>query len=112
MIRKCVISEVLKIQRILDHYGDRGILLPRSLSELYEHLRDFYVATDDTMRACDLNKDYMYKEPPLYQIFTIIRQIKISDHHENISLVYAIYGESGTFYMFEEGLESIRKKGK
>ena len=48
MIRKCVISEVIKIQRILNYYGDRGILLPRSLSELYEHLRDFYVATDDT----------------------------------------------------------------
>jgi amino-acid N-acetyltransferase len=48
MIRKCVISEVTKIQRILNYYGDRGILLPRSLSELYEHLRDFYVATDDT----------------------------------------------------------------
>ncbi|MGD9158210.1 MAG: N-acetyltransferase [Desulfobacteraceae bacterium] len=47
MIRKAVINEVVQIQRILNYYGDRGILLPRSLSELYEHLRDFYVATDD-----------------------------------------------------------------
>jgi amino-acid N-acetyltransferase len=47
MIRKAVISEVIQIQRVLNHYGDRGILLPRSLSELYEHLRDFYVVPDN-----------------------------------------------------------------
>lgn len=47
IVRKAVISEVIQIQRILNHYGDKGILLPRSLSELYEHLRDFYVATDN-----------------------------------------------------------------
>ena len=47
MIKKAVINEVTQIQRILNHYGDKGLLLPRSLSELYEHLRDFYVVTDD-----------------------------------------------------------------
>jgi len=47
MIRKALISEVTKIQRLLNQYGDRGILLPRSLSELYEHLRDFYVVAGD-----------------------------------------------------------------
>ena len=47
MIRKAVISEVTQIQRVLNHYGDKGILLSRSLSELYEHLRDFYVVPDD-----------------------------------------------------------------
>jgi len=47
MIKKAVINEVIQIQRILNQYGDKGLLLPRSLSELYEHLRDFYVFTDD-----------------------------------------------------------------
>ena len=47
MIRKAVINEVTQIQRVLNHYGDKGILLPRSLSELYEHLRDFFVVTGD-----------------------------------------------------------------
>lgn len=47
MIRKAAVSEVIQIQRILNHYGDKGILLPRSLSELYEHLRDFYVVDED-----------------------------------------------------------------
>ena len=47
MIRKAVVGEVIQIQRVLNRYGDRGILLPRSLSELYEHLRDFYVVPDN-----------------------------------------------------------------
>lgn len=47
MIRKAVVKEATEIQRILNYYGDKGILLPRSLSELYEHLRDFYVVEDD-----------------------------------------------------------------
>ncbi|MBN2420338.1 MAG: N-acetyltransferase [Deltaproteobacteria bacterium] len=58
MIRKAVVSEVIQIQRVLNHYGDKGILLPRSLSELYEHLRDFYVFTDDEEKiigVCALN---------------------------------------------------------
>ena len=47
MIRKAVMGEVPQIQKVLNHYGERGILLPRSLSELYEHLRDFYVFTGE-----------------------------------------------------------------
>ena len=47
MIRKAVIKEATEIHRILNYYGNRGILLPRSLSELYEHLRDFYIVEDD-----------------------------------------------------------------
>ncbi len=47
MLKKPVVGEVIQIQRLLNHFGDRGVLLPRSLSELYEHLRDFYVISDD-----------------------------------------------------------------
>ncbi len=47
MIRKAYINEVTQIQRLLNHYGDKGTLLSRSLSELYEHLRDFYVIPGD-----------------------------------------------------------------
>ena len=47
MIRKAVVKEATEIQRILNYYGNRGLLLPRSLSEVYEHLRDFYVAAEN-----------------------------------------------------------------
>jgi amino-acid N-acetyltransferase len=47
MIRKPVVKEATEIHRILNYFGNKGLLLPRSLSELYEHLRDFYVIEDD-----------------------------------------------------------------
>ena len=43
MIRKAVAQEVGEIHKLLSHYANKGLLLPRSLSELYDHLRDFFV---------------------------------------------------------------------
>jgi len=43
MIRKAVVEDIKSIHRLLNHYGDQGLLLARPLSELYEHLRDFFV---------------------------------------------------------------------
>ena len=43
MLRKAKIQDVKAIHAILKQYADRALLLPRSLSELYDHLRDFYV---------------------------------------------------------------------
>jgi amino-acid N-acetyltransferase len=46
MIRKALIQDVKPIHRLLSHYADQGLLLPRSLSELYDHLRDHFVVED------------------------------------------------------------------
>ena len=43
MIRKAKLNDVKEIQRLIKHYSTRGDILPRSLSELYDHLRDFFV---------------------------------------------------------------------
>lgn len=43
MIRKATIPDVKEIHRLLLDYARDGLLLSRSLSELYESLRDFYV---------------------------------------------------------------------
>lgn len=43
-IRKAVISDVVHIQKIINENARKGVMLPRSLQELYENLRDFYVA--------------------------------------------------------------------
>lgn len=40
MIRKARISDVRPIHGLLTHFAARGLLLPRSLSELYDQLRD------------------------------------------------------------------------
>ena len=43
MIRKAQISDVKEIQKLLITFASRGDMLSRSLSEIYESLRDFYV---------------------------------------------------------------------
>lgn len=47
MIRKAQIKDVKDIQKLLTGYANRGDMLSRSLSELYESLRDFYVCEED-----------------------------------------------------------------
>jgi amino-acid N-acetyltransferase len=51
MIRKAAIRDVKAIHRILQIYGERGVLLPRPLSGLYDHLRDFWVYEDEESGA-------------------------------------------------------------
>jgi amino-acid N-acetyltransferase len=43
MIRKAKLNDIQEIQRLIKLYAPRGGILPRSLSELYDHLRDFFV---------------------------------------------------------------------
>jgi len=47
IIRKAKIRDVISIHKILSYYANQALLLPRSLYELYDHLRDFYVAEED-----------------------------------------------------------------
>jgi amino-acid N-acetyltransferase len=46
-IRKAVTGDVKAIHKILNRYAEKGLLLPRSLSEIYDHLRDFFVIEAD-----------------------------------------------------------------
>lgn len=41
MIRKARIADAEQIQRLINQFADQGRLLPRSLSEIYDNLRDF-----------------------------------------------------------------------
>lgn len=43
MLRKAQIHDVKNIQKLLTHFASQGDMLSRSLSELYESIRDFYV---------------------------------------------------------------------
>lgn len=45
-IRKATTADVRQIHELLNFYADKGLLLARPLSELYDHLRDYYVLTD------------------------------------------------------------------
>jgi amino-acid N-acetyltransferase len=43
MIRKAKLADVKEIQRLVKQYSTQGEILPRSLVEIYDHLRDFFV---------------------------------------------------------------------
>ena len=47
MIRKATIADIKAIYNLLQTYGEKGELLARPLSRLYDHVRDFWVYTDD-----------------------------------------------------------------
>lgn len=57
MIRKAKIADVKFIQAIVNQYAEQGQMLPRSLNELYEHLRDFslYEQDHEILGVCALH---------------------------------------------------------
>ena len=59
LIRKARIGDVREIQKMLASYAQRGELLPRSLSELFDNLRDIFVYLDDSepqiMGTCSMH---------------------------------------------------------
>jgi amino-acid N-acetyltransferase len=46
-IRKALISDVKPIYKLINEYAKKGQMLPRSLNELYENIRDFFVAEEN-----------------------------------------------------------------
>jgi amino-acid N-acetyltransferase len=48
MIRKAKISDVPQIQALINTFAQKDLMLARSLNELYEHIRDYWVALDGT----------------------------------------------------------------
>ena len=61
MIRKATIADVRTMYALLTRYATTGVLLPRSLSDLYDQLRDFFVFvpadadTDTPVAMCSLH---------------------------------------------------------
>jgi amino-acid N-acetyltransferase len=59
-IRKANVNDVKKIQKIINFYAKRDKMLPRSLNELYENIRDFYVYAEGAKvyGCCALHIDW------------------------------------------------------
>jgi len=50
---KATIKDAGQIHRLVNFFADRSEMLPRSLAEIYENIRDFFVAReDDQVIAC------------------------------------------------------------
>jgi amino-acid N-acetyltransferase len=43
MIRKAKIADIKQIQALINSFAGKNLMLPRSLNELYENIRDFWV---------------------------------------------------------------------
>ena len=46
MIRKATLEDIKPIQGLINFYAEKDKMLPRSLNELYENIRDFFVYED------------------------------------------------------------------
>ena len=51
LIRKAELKDVIQIQELVNDFAARDAMLPKSLSVLYENIRDFYVAADEKDRV-------------------------------------------------------------
>jgi amino-acid N-acetyltransferase len=46
-LRKARTEDAAAIQRLINGFAERDLMLPRSLSQLYENVRDFFVVDDN-----------------------------------------------------------------
>ena len=52
-IEKAKISDASQMHRLINHFADKGEVLARSLSEIYENIRDYYVVRQgEQVAAC------------------------------------------------------------
>ena len=52
-VEKARIRDVDQMHRLINHYADKGEMLPRPLSEIYENVRDYFVVRDgERVIAC------------------------------------------------------------
>ena len=60
MIRKATVEDVKKIQKLINYHARHDKMLPRSLNELYESIRNFFVYVEGKKiyGCCALNVDW------------------------------------------------------
>jgi amino-acid N-acetyltransferase len=52
-VEKARMNDVPQIQKLINYFADRGEMLARPLSEIYENLRDFFVVRNgDEIQGC------------------------------------------------------------
>lgn len=83
MIRKAVIRDVKPIHKLLSYYADQGLLLPRSLSELYDHLRDHFVIQDNQQQNSIIGVSAL---GICWEDLAEIRSLAVADDHQKKGL--------------------------
>lgn len=60
-LRKAIVGDVPQIQKLVNFYAKKDLMLARSLNDLYEHIRDYVVAEDESgniIGCCALHVDW------------------------------------------------------
>jgi amino-acid N-acetyltransferase len=50
-VEKAKINDVQRIHELVNSFADKGEMLPRALSEMYENLRDFFIIRDKSKQV-------------------------------------------------------------
>lgn len=87
-IRKAKISDVRKIKELIDYYASQGTMLPRSLSNIYENIRDFFVALINGEVAGCVALHIVWEN------LAEIRSLAVSEKHKNAGIGTALLNEA------------------
>lgn len=52
MVRKAELKDAKAIHKLINHYAKKNIMLPRTLNQICENIRDFWVYDDGTILGC------------------------------------------------------------
>ncbi len=99
MIRKAKVTDIKEIHSLLLDNSEKGLLLGRSLSDLYDQIRDFYVYVDEQKNTlagiCGLHI--------CWEEIAEIRSLAVKDEYKGqgigIDLVNACIVEAREFYI-------------
>ena len=52
-VEKAKIADASQIHKLINHFASKSVMLPRSLAEIYENIRDYFVVKEnDRLVAC------------------------------------------------------------
>lgn len=83
LIRKARINDVKGIHALVKEYTAQGLILPRSLSELYDQLRDFFVCVEERDQSAILGTCAMHI---CWEDIAEIRSVAVVPEHQRKNL--------------------------
>lgn len=85
-VRKARISDVVSIQRLVNFFADRGEMLHRPLSEIYENLRDYFVVEQggQLIACCSLHI--------IWEDLVELKALAVAEEHQGKGIGSAVVG--------------------
>ncbi len=79
-IIKATLEDAAGIRKLVNYFASKNVMLPRSLTEIYENIRDFWVVRkeDEIIACCALH--------PLWENLAEIKSLAVSEKHQKEGL--------------------------